>query len=342
MTCFIAANLDEPILAMLDDFDFENPLHDAWSGEICKYIRNRPQFLTIHRNKIATFFKRLPEMIVGSPGKSPSMIRRDAHNWFSFFSRHDITKEAWVATMNQLILRTEKSSQAVKEAVVLGTPSSFWLLPGLRNGDFGNQSESLGYRFPDTYVYLAVFAPPNPLRALPLRENPAVDLTNSSGRPVFDHIDKTHLILTGSPWSLSLRGFRDHARRKAKTQANLRRLLASNPDRTLMYDLLVTTGDIDCPEPEVKLAAEQRMAKVHEGNALHPAAQIYAFYRQLANGMAPDQAQVVLGGLDQFLIKDRKQVLGIIGSQLKFDRERAFKPSPYARVEKAMNLAPDL
>ena len=313
----MAADLDMQVVRILPSCKFDDPSQESLVGDFQEYFSRRSFGHVIPDEVVVMLWNRLPEILISGASKNQFTMSQRINSWFRMLGSLPPAPEALQAdALNRLIAAAGVRSADLRLTFLHGLPDFVWSLPGL---DF-NRPEKLGGLLaagsppPPIFTWLSIFSPPDP-GYIGQRSYQNRFPEPLSGMPRNGPGDPSFLVLVNSPWSQNLHGLRDPRRFDPAMQAKLRKLFQRSPARTLIYDLLVTTSDLNCPDAEVKAAAERRIGEIGRTPQDDPAAAVYLFLKRLAKLEPLDEVVSSLDGIDQFSLPIRNRVMGTL-SQL--------------------------
>ncbi len=238
----------------------------------------------------------------GSVARKPSEISSLAREWIDFLASEALPEQRLVETVNRLVATAAKRSPEAHRSVLSTLPETIWTLRGL---EF-SRPEITPMRQPDIPLWwscLAIFAPANPVCG---------ECWSGSGPPLMHLVAMNRMPFTpsqmpgvfallNSPWeqniAASLDRYPSDPQAKAALAAKLRPLFDDTHPRATIYDLLVATGALPCPDPDIKALAERRLAVLTATPQTDPALAIYLFLQRLDHHEPLDQALAALQGL---------------------------------------------
>lgn len=302
------AQLDTQVVKTLAKCKFDEPSRDFLGSDIAGYFKGRAYGCAIPDDVIAMLIDRLPEIICGSPAKKTFEITRQTTSWIEFLDHQPMSAERRADAINRLVAGAAERNPEVQRAVLAGLPRSVWTLPNLKFTKPEAEVRIPPSTIPAPLAGLSIFMPPAP-GFFGQRPDMGRRLQSSRGLPAFERPDSSLLILMNSPWEQNLRDVEDRQNVDAAVQAKVRKLLGEAPSRTIIYDLLVSTGVLPCPDPEVKALADRRIATIPTTPQDDPAIAVFLFLKRMAGGESLEQAAPVLNGLENFLSPARGRIL---------------------------------
>ncbi len=270
---------------------------EVWQEDLASaviaYFEKQGTKHVIPPDVITTLLDRSPEMVIGSPAKYSGSPTERTRAWFRFLDRQVVSAEFQTDAANRLAAAAGKNPE-FQRAVLAGIPEKVWALPGLTFA----RPEQLPARTltaAPEFLVLSGFTPPASQNYFWKPGHQPMHWTHMTARR-----NGHDLLLEHSPWSVNLRGIRNPQRFDPVVQAKLRRLFEGAPSRTILYDLLVATGAVECPDLEVKATAERRMAELPSAPQEDPMVAAYLFYVRVAGGEALDKCLPLLAGMKNF------------------------------------------
>lgn len=303
----MTAQLDLRVLSTLARCKFGEPYQNV-PDQLPDYFSQRAYGHVVPGEVIAMLVERLPEFVIDPPSKFRSAPTDRTASWLRFLGAVAIPVELQVKAINRLVAAAGQRSPEIQQAVVAGLPDFAWSLPGL---EFSRPEKPVVVRsapYLPPFAALTIFSPPDPVAIGKgfdqSRFMPPGSLILSDGRG-----DSTQRLLVESPWSESLWRLYGSSPADPPIQTKLRKLFNDSPSRTVIYDLLVSTGALECPDPAVKAAAARRMAEINTIPQDDPAIAVYWFFQRLNSGIPLDQCLPILENADNFNLAARNRIL---------------------------------
>ena len=319
----MAAELDTIVVDAFTHCKLDQPSQDVLSGMIAGYFSQRQ----IPPEALAMVLDRLPELVCGSPARKPSEIANLASCWLGFLSYQVLPEVSLESAVKRLLETAVQRGPEVLRAVRGYMPQPLRAQAGVE-ADVPDAAPIAVPVEPLWWSSLAVFASADPVccdtYSAEQRRVRLFDRPFMNGQPFVPMQMPGVYALLNSPWEQNISGMieRDpsESRAKAVLAAKLRNLFDDNPSRTVIYDLLVSTGVMPCPDPETKALADRRAATIGTTTQDDPAIAFYLFLHRLANSEPLDQALAALQGLQEFPLPTRHRLMTAVGVAEEFLR----------------------
>jgi len=298
----MAAGLDTRVVASFAACQFDQPSQDALSGRLADYFIHCARDRAIPAETLAMLLDRLPELVCGSMARDSSEIADLAREWIDFLASEALPEQRLVEAVNRLVAAAAQRSPEVHRSVLSTLPETIWTLRGL---EF-SRPEITPMRRPDIpewWSSLAIFVPPNPVYDASITNwhPPGMFDTPMNGQPFTPNQIPGVFALLCSRWEQNMAASLDlypaDPKAKVALAAKLRPLFDDTHPRATIYDLLVATGALPCPDPAMKALAERRLAVLTATPQADPAIAIYLFLQRLDHNEPLDQALTALQGL---------------------------------------------
>jgi len=312
----MAAELDTIVVDAFAQCKLDQPSQDALSGMFAGYFSQRE----IPPEALAMVLDRLLELVCGSPARKSSEIANLASCWLGYFSYQVLPETSLEPAVKRLLETAVLRGPEVLREVRSCMPQPLMAQAGVE-ADIPDATPATLPAAPLWWLGLAIFAPADPVcgdrhvaedRRMRLFDRPFMN-----GQPfVPTQMPAIHALLS-SPWEQNISGLIDRdpseSQAKAILAAKLRNLFEDNPSRTVIYDLLVSTGTLPCPDPETKVLADRGAATIGNTPQDDPAIDFYLFLHRLANREPLDQALAALKGLQEFPLPTRSRLMMAVG-----------------------------
>ena len=293
----VAADLDIDVVATCKSCTFDKPEEDHLASTLAYYFKRRAYAHEIPDELTVFLIDRLPQLVVASPSKQIFARSQDANLWLTFLGNQLVKEDRLADAVRRLLDTGAALGEEARRSLATSLPEFVWSLPGFENQRPKKPSPQASIELP-IYNVLSAFAPPNLTRIG--QGDPIGAAQNGLDYSFVSRIGEGAVYLTNSPWTENLRGLQDSRYFDPALQAKLRPLFEKQPSRTIIYDLLVASGKIECPDAAVKAAAEQRAAKLVPAREDDPAIAVFSFFQRLSKGVAVEQCQSLLDGIGDF------------------------------------------
>ncbi len=303
----IAAKLDKRVVETMARCRFDLPSQWFLGSSLISYLNERAYGYLIPNTTIAAMLDRLPEIVLGSFSKADYSLIERTRNALTFLANQDVSDESLAKATNRLVASAGDRGPEIRQQVIGAIPEVIWTLPGLDFPRPEQKPPSAPSASTAACLAISIFSPPDITFIGNWTPYPRRRIPPDFGRSRADPITST--ILGLSPWAQNIRGITDPQRFDPTTQAKLRALFGQDRSRTLIYDLLVSTGVLASPDPEVKALAEQQIASINTPLPEHPAAGAFMFFHKIAKGEPAKKAAVVLEGYESYLLSTRQRIM---------------------------------
>jgi hypothetical protein len=303
----MTANLDPEVVKILPLCKFDQPSQDFRAEDLRVYFVRRSYDHVIPAEVVAMLWDRFPEILLGSPSKPVRQITDNIGSWFRLLGSLSAPEAVQANAVIRLVAAAGVRSPELQQSVLRLLPDFIWSLPGLNFSRPAPPDVARPAVIPPVFAWLTVFSPPVYGYVTRNRAQDRFPPTHS-GMRLGSPGDSSYLVLTNSPWAQNLLRAAEPDPLTPVVQAKLRKLFVSSPSRTIIYDLLVTAGELNCPDAQVMAAVEERIAGIGTTPQDDPAIAAYRFLVRLAKGEAPDKAASALDGIDQFSSQARDRV----------------------------------
>ncbi len=325
---WMAADLDTRVAAAFADRQFDQPDRDALSQSFAGYFTRCAATRVVPAATLAMLIDRLPELVCGNPARELSKMGSLASEWSAFLATQPLPEPNLAKCVNQLSAAAAQRGPEAQRAVLGALPEPIRKLRGL---EFirptlmsGTQPKGAGW-----WSCLAIFAPPNPACGdrRSLQHPPLIRDGGLNRRPFTPSQMPGVYALLCSPWEQNVAAAMDHFRTDpqatAALTAKLRPLFDETDPRATVHDLFVSTGDMACPDPDVKTLADRRAADLTNTPPQDPAIALYLFFRRLEKREPFDQAVTALKGIQDLPPARARMLVGSASYGMQRFRENA-------------------
>lgn len=120
----MAAGLDFKVAAVFEECPFNQPDQDLVSGKLAEYFGSFSQTRSIPDSVARLIVRKLPELILGSPGKSSPDIASDSSRWFALLGPNGVSESAAAEALHQVYEAAIKRGGETPSLVLRRLPTS--------------------------------------------------------------------------------------------------------------------------------------------------------------------------------------------------------------------------
>ncbi|WP_200266673.1 tetratricopeptide repeat protein [Luteolibacter pohnpeiensis] len=300
----IAADLEDQIDKTIPLCHFQN-LPPSISGfRLLDYFNYRSRQHGLSEESLAILLDRLPDLLMGDRSVSPLDLHINAYSTFTFLINSGVPNPDVETAISKVIVTAGEHSESFRQSIINAIPKSAAGLEkyrALQTKPIPRNLEEVEANSELSFIYL--FLPPD-VSIL----GQGFD-TSSSYRAIDGHHRVPppqntifSIISIHSPWVNSVSYFNPESNQlDTELQARLRIFFADFPERTLVYDLLVQTGEYLCPDEKVVAIAKDRIENFNKTSPIDPTAGMFLFAEAIARGHSPEESAHYLENCDQYL-----------------------------------------
>lgn len=299
----MAAQLDRRVAAALADWQPAPTFGNATESLIPDYVGRQAARRVIPAEVVARLLEIFPQINLNPPAGEEFRVGDLIRVWMGTLTGLPVADAELALAVKALVAKAQRPEVAL--AVISGIPAPVRALAGIEAPPRAAAETSMAG--PSWLAALAIFTP-----EIAQEEKPPA--SQSGWGSVAWHFQLKPLqmgalaVLGHSPWVQSVSAARlMHLSGRAPGEdlpAKLRVLFAENAPRTLMYDLLVATHELDCYDDALRAQADRRAAAAVTGPADDPAIPMYLLVRRMV-GPTPLEGASIEVGLSSYLLATR-------------------------------------